>query len=422
MNQVLLPNLFFEEELLASATARSPQARRIVADLGPVMGLLSGGGIASPPMGRSSDFQRTIVIVDNSNRPTELPTILQGVEYRTAAEVAAIVAETATRDSPDPGGWEAIAWGWSESAVRTLRNAGLQVNAPDPSVVRTINSRQFQAQFDVALDSGGVEQIESFGTLCRSIPKVVSAVQAGYEFAGLGWVIKADLSHAARNRLLGTSPILTASHLAWLESRFALGEYVYVEPWVVRIDESGLQFQLHPSNNASSVVEFVGKAQMLTDKVGRYLGSFVQKNSDRDELWEQAIDHGYRVADAAAALGYFGPLGIDCMLFRNPHSRALTLLRLSHDINGRLTMGRLALSLKKFAEPEETVVWIHAPTNRAENEKDECDRYLARGVRIIPTSPGLIGAAPPATRTLLVASRNIELLRAACREIPRHDV
>lgn len=375
MNQVLLPNLFFEEELLASATARSPQARRIVADLGPVMGLLSGGGIASPPMGRSSDSQRTIVIVDNSNRPTELPTILQGVEYRTAAEVAAIVAETATRDSPDPGGWEAIAWGWSESAVRTLRNAGLLVNAPDPSVVRTINSRQFQAQFDVALDSGGVEQIESFGTLCRSIPKVVSAVQAGYEFAGLGWVIKADLSHAARNRLLGTSPILTASHLAWLESRFALGEYVYVEPWVERFMECGLQFHVLQCGKAAPVVEFAGESQMLTDKAGRYLGSFVQRRSGG--LWDRAIDQGHRIAESAARLGYIGPLGIDCMLFRNPHSRALTLLRLSHDINGRLTMGRLALSLKKFAEPEETVVWIHAPTNRAENEKDESDRSSA---------------------------------------------
>ena len=80
MNQVLLPNLFFEEELLASATARSPQAKRVVADLGPVMGLVSGDAIASRLFGRCSNLQRTIVIVDDFNRPNDLPHALRGVE------------------------------------------------------------------------------------------------------------------------------------------------------------------------------------------------------------------------------------------------------------------------------------------------------------------------------------------------------
>ena len=420
MNQVLLPNLFFEEELLASATARSPKAKRVVADLGPVMGLVSGDGIASRLFGRCSNLQRTIVIVDDFNRPNDLPHALRGVEYLTVAEVAKIVAEARVLDSQDTDPWEAIAWGWSESAVHTLRNAGLQVETPDPAVVRTINSRQFQAQFDVAIDSGGVERIESFGTLCRTMPKVITAVQAGYAFAGLGWVIKADLSHAARNRLRGTSPILTASHLAWLELRFSLGEYVYVEPWVERLVECGLQFHVRQSEDGAPDVEFAGESQMLTDKAGRYLGSFVQRRSG--DLWDRAIDHGHRIAESAAKLGYIGLLGIDCMLFCHPQTRAITLLRLSHDINGRHTMGRLALSLKKFAEPEETVVWIHAPANRTENERDESDRYLANGVRIIPTSPGLIADAPPETRTLLVASKDIEQVRAACCEILRQDV
>ncbi len=421
MNQVLLPNLFFEEELLASATARSPQAKRVVADLGPVMGLLAGDGISSRQAGWCSNSQRTIVIVDDSKRPKDLPHALQGVEYLTVAEVSAIVAEATARDSLDADRWEGIAWGWSESAVQTLRNIGLRVNAPDPAVVRTINSRQFQAQFDVAFATNGGEQIKSFGTICHTIPEVLTAIDKAGRIFRRGWVIKANLSHAARNRLLGTDPVLTQSHQAWLEAQFAVDECVYVEPWAVRSGECGLQFQLHPSNNSSPVIEFVGRSQMLTDKVGRYLGSFVQKRSDNDELWEQAIDHGYRVADSAAALGYFGPLGIDCMLFQNA-GRALLAFRLSHDINGRLTMGRLALSLKKFAEPDETVAWIHAPTNRTETDKDESNRYLANGVQIIPTSPGLIGDAPPETRTLLVASKDIEQVKLTCREILQQDV
>ncbi|MBC7965339.1 MAG: hypothetical protein H7Z17_05360 [Fuerstia sp.] len=415
MTRVLLPNLFFEEELQSIAIPTSPKARQLVAEIGPTMGLLAGEtpGKSTPPDARSL---RSIVVVAEDARPDDLPAALQGVEFLTMNELAARVALEPQSDSDQSKDWEAVPWGWSHSAAAIFKRAGLRSRAPDINVVRSINSRQFQSTFDAAIEIDGTQRVDAFGTLCRSPPEVTAAIQAACEYSPRGWVIKADLSHASRNRLLGSSTDLRSEHRAWLETRFASGECVYVEPWMERISECGLQFFVPSAESPTATIEFIGAAEMLTDAAGRYRGSIV-RSAPQDAIWQPAIDHCLQIAKTAASKGYFGPLGIDCMVFRCPKHKS-RWLRLSHDINGRLTMGRVALSLRRFLEAGETGFWVHDATDSILRNEKTSDRGFSGGVRIVQTSPGRIGGKAARMGTAFVVSADSDVLRAVCTGIP----
>ncbi len=415
MYRVLLPNLFFEDELQSAAFVASTRARQLVAEIGPVMGLLAGETWGNSTKSLDAPPLRSIVIVPYDARPDDIPTALQDVEFLTIDELAARVALEPPSASDDSRVRDLVPWGWSESAVAVFQKAGLSVNAPNLDVVRWINSRQFQSTFDAAIEISGTGRANSFGTLCRSQPEVTAAIKAAFEYSQRGWVIKADLSHASRNRLLGTSLDLRIEQRAWLESRFECGECVYVEPWVERISECGLQFFVPQSGSPAATIEFTGATEMLTEEAGRFRGSIV-RSALHDAIWQPAIDHCLQIANSAATHGYFGPLGIDCMIFRCP-KRNRRWLRLSHDINGRLTMGRIALSLRKFLEPGATGAWIHAEINSGLRNGKTADEVVSEGVRIIHTSPGQIGGKVVRTRTALVVSANSDRLKAVCTQI-----
>ena len=440
MKRILLPNLFFEEELQSIPTTGSPKAQRLVAELGPVMGLIGKDDIAVnadtiADSSANNNSNRTIVIVEHNARPEQLPRALQHVEFLTLNELADVVLSESRVPSDPAELWHALPWGWSDAAISTLSQVlgqrttnelqvlnchALEIMAPDIDAVRFINSRQFQSKFDAAIEMDGTGRIDTFGTLCHSVSEVKNSIEVASRYSPRGWVIKADLSHASRNRLLGTSAELRSEQLAWLRSRFEHNECVYVEPWIERISECGLQFFITHSESKERRVHFIGAAEMLTDEAGHYRGSVVKSSetnyAPHHKIWQPAIDHCGKIADAAAANGYFGHIGFDCMMFRCP-KRNRPWLRLSHDINGRLTMGRIALALKTLLKPNETGVWLHASENSLQQSRKDSDEIPLHDVRFEQTSPGLIGGKPAKTETAFVVSGNSEHLKAACRRI-----
>jgi len=444
MKRILLPNLFFEEELQSIPTTGSPKAQRLVAELGPVMGLLGTEDAAdnaedNADSSANKNSNRTIVVVEDNARPELIPPALQHVEFLTLNELADVVFNE-SRNLSDPAElWHAWPWGWSEAAISTLKNVlgrrtpnerqllncnALEVIAPDINAVRFINRRQFQSQFDAAIEMDGPGRIDAFGTLCRSEAEVQTAIEVATRYSPRGWVIKADLSHASRNRLLGTAAELRPEQLAWLKSRFEHKECVYVEPWIERISECGLQFFVTQSESAERRIHFIGAAEMVTDDAGQYRGSVVHSaetngrphDAPHHQIWQPAIDHCSKIAEAAAASGYFGHVGFDCMMFLCPRQNR-PWLRLSHDINGRLTMGRIALALKRLLKPNETGVWLHAAENSLQQSWKDSDDMPLHDVRFERTSPGLVGGKPAKTETAFVVSGNSKHLKAACRRI-----
>ncbi|HEX6984899.1 MAG TPA: hypothetical protein VF170_05960, partial [Planctomycetaceae bacterium] len=196
-----------------------------------------------------------------------------------------------------------VFWGEDEWAREAAGRWGLRWNGCDPTTVRRVNSRRFKCALERRF---GVDLPGS--AMAQSAVELASAVErlAG----GNGWVLKGEFGGAGREVRFGTGALASAD-LAWAGSRFRRGLVVTVEPRLDRIAEAGLQYRIGYGGS----VAFDGVTPLLTRPGGGYLGSRFDEDAPLRSVWSEAIAVGDQVAEAVAAEGYFGPLGIDAMRY-----------------------------------------------------------------------------------------------------------
>jgi hypothetical protein len=399
MPMIHVPNPTFETELEGSPR-KLPQA---VAELVDELSLLSGLAAA----------RDDVILVNRPVPRDQLPASLQTGRYLTEAELQ---RELGLLSAAERQRWRLCPWGWSPSAIRLVRTLDLAQSVPDPQAVRWVNTREFAAGHDVTVTETGELCESRFGWLCRSEAEVLAALQACQQAGDLLWVIKANISHAARNRLLGAGAVLTASQLQWLQRRLAAGECVSVEPWVERIAECGLQWSIGDGDReafageSSTTIEFSGACVMLTDGGGEYRGSVIRRTAAALAWWRPAELWGRRIVERAAACGFRGPLGIDCMLLRR---RGRLELRVAHDINGRQTMGRLALAFRPWLGTTEVGVWCHPTAVAPEIHQERLREIADSGVTVHSTSPTHWDGRAARLQTCLLISEDTEHLQQA---------
>ncbi len=243
---------------------------------------------------------------------------------------------------------ECIPWGWSNEVRRYVDCYGWKSHAPSDTAVKYANSRstseKLEREWNVSLPySRRIESLEDLSEHLRSLPDSCER-----------WVIKAEFGMSARERILGRG-CLTTSDEHWVRRRLVSSGVVFFEPWVDRFGEIGIQIDVPISGQP----EFVGVTPMLVDQRGQYAGSWfsdrdVRFDTDRTE-WSSAIETALRAASYLQTLGYFGPLGIDSMIYRD--SNGYTSLRPLQDINARWTMGRLSLGWKRLLQDNEVGCW-----------------------------------------------------------------
>lgn len=217
---------------------------------------------------------------------------------------------------------------------------------------------------------------------------------------------------SARERILGRGSELSEQTISWVQKRIAANGCVFFEPWVERVAEVGLQFTVPPTG--APILE--GITPLLTDSIGSYLGSRIAPEPAPDGCWLPAIEIGLRLAAQAQEMGYFGPLGIDAVRYRDS-SREIRLRPLQ-DVNARFTMGRISLGLRRLLNPGEAASWLHVRPSSTTNSSphswyDQLVRGLPESVRAIPTSPFLLAERPIAHGTLLVVATNSAELEQA---------
>ncbi|MFG0334706.1 MAG: hypothetical protein ACF8TS_15220, partial [Maioricimonas sp. JB049] len=123
-----------------------------------------------------------------------------------------------------------------------------------------------------------------------------------------------------------------------------------------------------------------GVTTLHVDESGQYRGSGFSAASDVPAVWREAVQVGERAALAVQEQGYFGPLGIDAMRYRR--ADGTVGLRPLQDINGRWTMGRLALGWRRLLGEDETGCWQHL--RKVSTETPAGDASIRRR---LPTSP-----------------------------------
>jgi hypothetical protein len=409
MASVFLPNLMFEEELNSSVSFSAGALRRI-ADLAPLMGLLA-------------DSPDDCVLVGKDQVPRDLPDCLADVSFRTIDQLRQDCLQGAVFHP----------WGWSSAAARLADQLKIDCHRPSLEAVRMVNSRRFLEDFDriLPVDENGrpasaVAELAKFSSVCSTIETVQTAIDSLSAGGSHEWVIKAEFSQAARNRLHGRGPALSTQQTSWIRKRLVSGEVVAVEPWVRRVADAGLQFEIQPrvpatANNSepksrASGILFNGVTELVNDVSGRYRGTAVSAISSHS--WQPAVKLGAQIASAAQTAGYHGFLGIDTMMFVSPLGQHF--IRLANDLNGRCTMGRLALSIQKRLPSSTCTFWCHVPAEFLTGDRFSFAGKLPESVSTIRTSPGRIGSRATEMTSALLSAGDPEDLKSAIRTVIEH--
>ena len=161
------------------------------------------------------------------------------------------------------------------------------------------------------------------------------------------WVVKTPFSTAGfgRTRVEGRPD---KSRMGWIKKQLEAGP-VIVERWVDRLLDFSVQVTI------SDRVQVSGITRFWTNSSGNYLGAVAGKwNTGLSPAWLRLLHEtqmpqvmkaaAVQVGEAAAELGYRGPLGIDCLVARTPSGPRLQPIL---EVNPRTTMGRVALALSE---------------------------------------------------------------------------
>lgn len=242
---------------------------------------------------------------------------------------------------------ELVPWGWTDDLLLTARVKRWQHPKVDPTVVKWANSRRTSSKWETAWDVGlpGAKS-------CRSLDEVASAITALPP--PQRWVVKAEFGMSGRERQVGQCALTTPA-VNWITRRLAADGAVFFEPWVERLDEVGILFDVP----AAGKPQLVGVAPMLIAPGGHYRGSWFAPLPNPLPWWTDAADVATRAARELQSRGYVGPLGIDAMHYRLPDGT--TGVRPLQDINARWTMGRLAWSWRSRFPDTACGYWWHGP-------------------------------------------------------------
>lgn len=278
-----------------------------------------------------------------------------------------------------PSDVEFIPWGWSIEVRLLADRFGWDTSACSEKAAHLANSRatseELERTWGVGLrEARRIESLDELKTSIRSLHQ-----------SDARWVVKAEYGMSARERILGRGP-MTIPDENWVRRRLDLNGVVFFEPWVERIDEIGIQIDIP----AIGSPKLVGVTPMLVDRRGQYAGNWFAYSDERFEnqqrFWAEATEVAIRAATHLQSIGYFGPLGIDAMIYRDVDGTIR--VRPLQDINARWTMGRLSLGWQRLLEPREEGCWIHGSVN----ELTQLSQFDV--ARTVTTSPKQAGGVP----------------------------
>ena len=367
------------------------------------------------PLGSAgSEFAWTWVAIAEAGDRVLAPGRIDAADFHELAErglpIPGFVDQLADIDSI--GDAELVPWGWTDSVRNRGARQGWRCPAPAADVVRRVNSREFRFALERAwgLVLPGADLAASPDDLERAL--------AARQNWPRGWLLKANFGMSGRESLRGHASILDAATRNWALKRFVAGPIV-VEPVVERVAEAGIQIEI-PRDGSP---EIVGVTPLLTDRSGVYRGSRFGCPESEIERWRPAVAVALRTAAEIAGLGYFGPLGVDAMLYRD--ETAQVRLRALQDVNARYTMGRLVLGFRRILPAGWCGSWLHFRSRQVEGVaiiewlRTVSETDFPEGAVALRASPETIGSHPAKHHALLVLAPTAEVRARAEQAIFR---
>lgn len=369
MPRLFYGNFDFEESLASPGRQRSQVVVRILAELASVwMAVVEPGDLLWCPQPIPTDF-------------------LEGLTNQGFPQVAAV-----SDLGQIPTGCELIPWGWTAEALSWAETVGAHTETPPLEAVCAVNSRRFaweqEQQRDLLLPGSRV--VTEWHDLIDAIELLRSLSMAS--------VVKSEFSQAGRDRFLSTG--LDGGRRneleAWARPRVEEGRTLFVEPLLDAQAEAGIQLTVSKEGHVSC-----DGIMNATYRSGAFAVGNFSLTPDERSRWDDAVAIAIDVGRAAAGLGYFGPLGVDAMQYRD--DEGITQLRAIQDVNARWTMGRLSLGHRRLLRSSEQGRWL---MGRSVAELDYSKTAEFRRRRIIETSPRQVGGHPVRLRSCVVIERS----------------
>ena len=205
------------------------------------------------------------------------------------------------------------------------------------------------------------------GVACTSADEVLSV--AG-DFAAAGFaemLIKAIYGSSGRNQIHCKGGQLREGQRGWLQKIIKQQGEVVVEPWL----QKAVDLSLHFDVGAEGAVQVRGWTRFLTDDRGQYRGALIGQVAAGLDVELMKFFYGggrdpRRLSKLGAALaaflagplakaGYRGPAGVDTLVYRDGADLKLKPIV---EINPRMTMGRVALELRRRVNSARTGLWL----------------------------------------------------------------
>jgi hypothetical protein len=167
-------------------------------------------------------------------------------------------------------------------------------------------------------------------------------------------VVKSPWSSSGRGLLLFPNPDLKKKNDEVLGGMLRQQGFVTVEPWLDKVVDFSFQFY---SRNGD--ISYIGRTFFETDGKGRYQRTFLtDKTNYTEEVNDFLVKHHYEVVDmllmALKSSGYSslyeGWIGVDALVFRTASGKLK--LQPMVEINGRFTMGAIALKMRDHLAPD----------------------------------------------------------------------
>ncbi len=205
------------------------------------------------------------------------------------------------------------------------------------------------------------------GKACTSREDAMDHVEQLHTEGAEKVVIKAIFGASGQNQIHLTKGRMRQTQARWMLNILAKQGCVVVEPFLDKV----FDLSLHLDINAHGAAQIAGSSRFLTDTRGQYRGSFVARmvdgldiearkflyanNRDTHRLQKLAESLADHTSACMADTGYFGPVGIDALVY---HDGERLRLKPIVEINPRFTMGRVALHLSRRVNSARTALWL----------------------------------------------------------------
>lgn len=313
MDSLLFINAFFERELTSLSKTANPFAF-----------------LLQHPLYLQLQYLSCLIADEN-----EIPLVSHIPEPSYLDRLATLgiqVKKLAFPSSPFAKQTPIYSWGVSSSLSLWAKQKGYSYSIPSIELVKKIHSKEFAFLSSPPLDNSCMILKESDLIKWWNSFNGAKVLKTLYGSSGRGHFISSgnqeDLSKA----------------LLFLKKQ--QGSALVAQPWVERLLDFSTQWNIEKNGSYS----LLGSTLCQNNSKGVYQKSIAGPEAflfkEHLPLLQEHIVYAKKAINEIISFGFFGNIGFDAMIYKNPNSNKISLLPIL-EINARKTMGWVCLKLQK---------------------------------------------------------------------------